>query len=178
MDAIAVLRDGFERVREAVHEAADGADAGKLAYRAGPEANSMAWLLWHLARVQDHHVSQLSGSEQRWLAGGWAARCGMEADPNDTGYGASPDDVARVRVDSSELLVGYFDDVHSATLAYLAGLSEASLEDVVDERFDPPVTRCVRLVSVIADDLQHAGQAGYVRGLAERAETARKAPPA
>jgi hypothetical protein len=36
---------------------------------------------------------------------------------------------------------------------------------VVDENFDPPVTMAVRLVSVLNDDLQHAGQAAFVRGL-------------
>jgi hypothetical protein len=36
---------------------------------------------------------------------------------------------------------------------------------VVDLNWDPPVTLAVRLVSVINDDLQHGGQAAYVRGM-------------
>ena len=55
--------------------------------------------------------------------------------------------------------------MHARTVAHLAGLSEADLDRVVDERWDPPVTLGVRLVSVISDDLQHAGQAAYLRGL-------------
>jgi hypothetical protein len=42
------------------------------------------------------------------------------------------------------------------------------LDRVVDTRWDPPVTLAVRLVSVISDDLQHVGQAAFVRGIAER----------
>jgi hypothetical protein len=38
---------------------------------------------------------------------------------------------------------------------------------VVDASWDPPVTLGVRLVSVISDDLQHAGQAAYLRGMIE-----------
>ena len=53
-------------------------------------------------------------------------------------------------------------------MAYLATLDDDDLDRVVDTRWDPPVTVGVRLVSVIADDLQHVGQAAYVRGLLHR----------
>ena len=51
---------------------------------------------------------------------------------------------------------------------YAQRLTDADLGRIVDERWDPPVTLGVRLISVISDGLQHAGQAAYVRGLAER----------
>jgi hypothetical protein len=38
----------------------------------------------------------------------------------------------------------------------------------VDDYWDPPVTLGVRLVSIISDDLQHAGQAAFIRGVIER----------
>ena len=47
-------------------------------------------------------------------------------------------------------------------------VTDADLDRVVDERWDPPVTLAVRLVSVLADGLEHAGQAAYIRGVAER----------
>ena len=47
----------------------------------------------------------------------------------------------------------------------MSGLTDADLPRVVDERWDPPVTLGVRLVSVISDCLQHAGQAAFVRGI-------------
>lgn len=167
MNSIDVLRDGFGRVRVAVHEVADGIGPDALGFRVGPDANTVCWLLWHLTRVQDDHVSELAGAEQAWLRG-WATRFGMEPDPTETGYGAGPDEVAQVRIESGELLADYYDAVHEATLRYLDTLSDADLDVVIDERFDPPVTRGVRLMSVISDDLQHAGQAAYARGIAER----------
>jgi hypothetical protein len=38
----------------------------------------------------------------------------------------------------------------------------------VDDYWDPPVTLGVRLVSIISDDLQHVGQAAFIRGVIER----------
>ncbi|MGH3586768.1 MAG: mycothiol transferase, partial [Pseudonocardia sp.] len=128
----------------------------------------VAWLVWHLARVQDDHVADVAGTEQRWTAGGWAERFGLPFAVADTGYGHSAEEVGAVRVDA-ELLAGYLADVHAATVAYLDTVTADDLDRVVDTHWDPPVTLGVRLVSVVADDLQHVGQAAYVRGLARRA---------
>jgi len=168
MDAKDILRDGFDRIPDLAARAADGLDASLLVARVDPAANTIAWLVWHLARVQDAQVSEVAGSEQVWTSRGWANRFGLDLPEGDTGYGHSPDDVARVVVDSPEPLLGYLADVHEATTTYLAGLVDADLDRVVDERWDPPVTLGVRLVSILGDDLEHAGQAAFLRGLLER----------
>jgi hypothetical protein len=160
-----VLIDGFGRIREEVHAAVDGLTPQQLGARPAEDANSIAWLVWHLTRVQDDHVCEVAGVEQAWTAGGWHARFALPFDPADTGYGHSSKDVAAVTVESGELLLGYYDAVHEQTVAYLRGLRESDLPAIVDERWNPPVSLGVRLVSVLSDDLQHAGQAAYVRGL-------------
>ena len=88
---------------------------------------------------------------------GWAERFSLPLDPSDTGYGHDPETVAVVTVDASSLL-DYFEDVHQKTLAFVRTIDNADLDRVVDNNWDPPVTMSVRLVSVIADDLQHVGQ--------------------
>jgi hypothetical protein len=168
MDTSALLRDAFSRIADAVHGVVDGLDAETLAYRVDPDANSIAWLVWHLARVQDDHVAGAAGLPQVWTSQGWEQRFDLPLDPRAIGYGHSSGEVGQVRVDDPDLLTGYFDAVHQATLEYVDGLSDADLDRVVDESWDPPVTLGVRLVSVINDDLQHAGQAAFVRGVAER----------
>ena len=65
----------------------------------------------------------------------------------------------------ADLLAGYLRAVTEATKTYVATLGADDLDRVVDEGWDPPVTLGVRFTSVVADDLQHAGQAAYVRGL-------------
>ncbi len=167
MSSIEILTDGFERIRDAVHPAVNGLSEEELAFRADAESNSIAWLVWHLTRIQDDHVCGLSGDEQTWTAQGWVERFALPLDPSDTGYGHDPDMVAVVIADAGSLL-GYFEDVHRRTLDYLGQLTETDLERVVDRRWDPPVTAGVRLVSVLADDLQHVGQAAYLRGILER----------
>ncbi len=162
-----LLLDGFERVREYLRSALDGLDADQLAHRIAPGANPIGWLAWHLLRVQDDHVADVAGREQVWTAEGWAERFGLPIEPGATGYGFGPDEVDRVRVPDVDLLLGYADAVHARTTEFLRGVEADDLDRVVDTSWDPPVTLGVRLVSVISDDLQHVGQAAYVRGLLE-----------
>ena len=166
--AIDLLVDAYGRVGEIVHDAVDGLDADDLAYRPDDEANTVGWLVWHLARVQDAQVADVAGAPQTWTAGGWAERFALPFDASATGYGQSPEDVAALAGTGPELLLGYLDAVQAATLAYLAGLDESELARVVDEDWTPPVTLAARLMSVLSDDLQHAGQASYLAGVVAR----------
>lgn len=165
--ANALLVDGFGRVRENVHAVVEGLGRDQLVHRLDPEANTIAWLVWHLTRVQDDHVAALAGREQAWTADGWADRFGLPFAPEDHGYGHTSGEVAAVDVEPG-LLLGYHDAVHARTVAYVEGLRDEEYDDVVDRSWDPPVTRAVRLVSVMDDDMQHVGQAAFVRGVVER----------
>ncbi len=162
-----LLIDAIDRVRESVHDVLEGLDEDQLTARVDPGANTIAWLVWHLTRVADDHVADAAGTTQAWTGDGWADRFGLPFDESDHGYGQSADEVAQVRA-SAELLAGYHDAVHANVVAYVGGLDAADYDRVVDERWDPPVTLAVRLVSVVNDITQHVGQAAYVRGVLER----------
>jgi hypothetical protein len=168
VDVAALLTDAFSRIGEEVHGAAEGLSAEQLAYRIDADANSIGWLIWHLSRVQDDHVAGVAGSEQVWTSQGWAERFALPFPVGAIGYGHSSEEVAQVRVPSPDLLTGYYDAVAARTLEFVGGLTEADLDRVVDEAWDPPVTMGVRLVSVINDCAQHAGQAAFVRGIVDR----------
>jgi hypothetical protein len=163
-----LLTDGFDRVRETVERAVEGLTEEQLAFRPDADANSVAWLTWHLTRVQDDHVADVADGEQLWTAAGWVERFRLPFDVEAIGYGQTSEEVGRVRA-TPELLAGYPDAVHRSTVDYLSTLSDDDYPRVVDERWDPPVTLAVRLLSVLSDTLQHAGQASYVRGLIDRA---------
>ncbi|MEU6841515.1 DinB family protein [Streptomyces sp. NPDC046716] len=160
-----LLIDGYNRIKEEVHGVVGGLSPEQLQARPGEGANSITWLIWHLTRVQDDHVADAAGTDQVWLARGWAARFDLPLAETDTGYGHTAKEVGQVRVASGELLLDYYDAVHEQTLRYLSGLTDADLDRIVDEGWDPPVTLGARLVSVLSDDLQHVGQAAYARGL-------------
>ncbi|MCV2395881.1 DinB family protein [Actinotalea sp. M2MS4P-6] len=169
MDVAALLVDGYGRVAEEVARVLDGADAELLTARPD-DANSIGWLVWHLTRVQDDHLADAFDVPQLWVADGWAERFGLALPVRDTGYGHSGDQVAAV-VAGADLLRGYHEAVHARSVDLLGALEPAALDRVVDTRWDPPVTLGVRLVSVLADDLQHVGQAAYLRGILERARS-------
>ena len=165
MDVAALLLELYGRVPPLAREAVDGLSASQLTRAPAEGTNTIGWLVWHIARVQDHHVAELLGEDQIWVSGDWAARFGLDPDPRNIGYGHSPDDVAAVRPDGPDALIEYLDAVDARTRKMLEGLSAEDLDEIVDRRWDPPVTRGVRLVSIADDSLQHVGQAAYVRGL-------------
>jgi Protein of unknown function (DUF664) len=166
MSVAELLVDGFGRIREVVHEVLDGLTLEDLTYRADEQANSIDWLIWHLTRVQDDHVATAAGLEQVWPEG-WMQRAGLPFAATEIGYGQDPVLVAEVRL-PPDLLVGYHDATYAQTISFVNGLRDADLSRIVDRAWDPPVTLGVRLVSVLSDDLQHAGQAAFIRGLIER----------
>jgi hypothetical protein len=168
VDVAALLLELYGRIPPLARGAVGGLDPHALIERPSSDANPVGWLVWHAARVQDHHVSELLETAQIWTAGGWAGRFGLGPDPQNTGYGHDADEVAAVRPESAAALVDYGNAVDARTRGLLAGLEPGELDRVVDRRWDPPVTLGVRLVSVADDSLQHLGQAGYVRGLLAR----------
>jgi uncharacterized damage-inducible protein DinB len=159
-----LLKDAFGRVVEDGLAVVDGLTDEQLTQRVGPEANTIAWLVWHASRVQDDHVADVAGSQQVWTSQGFAADFGLTLSPTDTGYGHTAEQVGQVRASAAQL-AEYLRATHDRTIAYLDTVGEDDLDRVVDTRWDPPVTLGVRLVSIVNDDTQHIGQAAYVRGL-------------
>lgn len=159
-----LLADALGRVLEDAEAVVHGLDEETLAARPGPDANSIAWLTWHLTRVLDDHVADVAGTEQAWTAQGFADRFALPFDSKDTGYGHDSGQVAAVRA-PADLLLDYLRATHEQALRFLDTVGEADLDRVIDTRWDPPVTLGVRLVSVVNDCTQHIGQVAYVRGL-------------
>ncbi len=169
MDSKDVVIEALGRIPHLLRLSLDGLTAEQLAYRPAEEANSIAWLAWHLTRVQDDHLSDLAGRPQAWIEEGWHAKFGKPADPDETGQGYTPEQVASIRPSSPALLLDYHSAVHRRSVEYVRGLSAADLDRVLDEpQYTPRPTVGVRLVSVASDNLQHAGQAAYLRGLVEK----------
>ena len=168
MDVAALLVELYGRIPPLVASAVEGLTADELATSPEPGANTIGWLSWHLARVQDHHIAELLDTDQIWVGGEWAARVGVAPDPDDIGYGHDRAQMEAIRPHGPEVLVDYLDAVWERTRTMLSSLGESDLSRVVDRRWDPPVTMGVRLVSIADDSLQHAGQAAYVRGLLGR----------
>jgi hypothetical protein len=159
-----LLVDAFVRIHEAVSATLDGTDDGSLIRRPSGNGNSIAWLIWHLSRIEDSQVASAAGLEEVWTSQEFAGRFDLPLPEGDTGYGHSTGQVDSVRA-APELLLAYYDAVHRQTVEFLRTLGDGDFDRIVDYRWDPPVTLGVRLVSTIADCLQHVGQAAYAKGL-------------
>ncbi len=164
---LTLLADALDRVREVVQDVLTDVTQEQLDTRPAPGANPVGWLVWHLTRVQDDHLAKAAGARQTW-DDGWRERFGLDLDDQDgIGYGHTGAQVDAVRA-PAELLADYHDAVNAASTRWLRALSPGELSRVVDDSYDPPVTLAVRLVSVVQDDLMHAGQAAYAAGIVSR----------
>lgn len=163
-----ILRDSFNRLIEHVDALTDGLSDEVSFFRpvtmSGQQANSIAWLIWHSARIQDAQLAGVAGVEQVWFRGGWVDRFALDLPRDAHGYGHTADEVGKVRAPGN-LLASYYHAVHRMTLEYVAGVTDEELARIVDENWNPPVTASVRLVSIINDCAQHLGQAAYIRGI-------------
>lgn len=160
-----LLRDSFTRLIEHADDLTDGLTDDVAYYQPSPDANTITWLLWHSARVQDAQLSEIAGLEQVWSRDGWVGRFGLDLPADSHGYGHTPEQVAKVRA-PADLLAGYYRAVHEMTLAYVASVTSDELAKIVDERWTPAVTASARIVSIVDDCAQHLGQAAYIRGIA------------
>ena len=165
MKSSELLSDAFGRIEHIVGGVLDGIKPDKLNWRPGGTGNSIAWLLWHLCRAQDEQIAHAAGVESVWTEGGYAEKFGFALDPADTGYGHNSGQVDAVHLESTEVLGGYHRAVMAASLTYVGELVDTDLDRIVDRRWNPPVTLGVRLISILDDCVQHAGQAAYIKGL-------------
>ncbi|MDN5765451.1 MAG: DinB family protein [Humibacillus sp.] len=166
-----LLRDGFGRVLEGVPAVVDGLSNDELLWRPDGDANSVAWLLWHLARQADVQIAGLAEADPVWKEQGWLERFALPYDPTSIGYGMSSADVGDFTIADPALFAGYQSAVHDRTLSLVDSLTDDDYDTVIDDRWDPPVTIAVRIVSVLDDAIKHLGQAEYVKGLVERRRT-------
>ena len=161
-----MMVDGYGRIGEILSRVLDGLKEDDLNWQPKPDANSIGWLCWHLTRVQDDHISDLMGEEQLWIKEGWHAKFNRQGDKKDIGFGHTPEDVAAFKSPDVKVILGYHDVVMKRSQKFFPTLSNADLERELNEPwFQPLPTVGVRIISVLGDNLEHAGQAAYVRGL-------------
>lgn len=171
MNAIDILLDLAQRPVDALEWFWDRLAPARLNAHPGGHDNSPAWLLWHAGREIDVQIAHLAGHDQTWTSAGFGERFGLELGERDLGYGHSAEQARAVVVPETagakQLLRDHLVAVTEQAKDYIRGLSEADLAEVIDERWDPPVTRGVRLISVFDDALQHVGQVAYVSGMTD-----------
>src|SRR5699024_11935273 len=82
-----LLTDAVDRIRSVVQDATNEPPPDELAFRVDSGANSIAWLIWHLTRIHDDHLSEVMGREQLWTTEGWARDFDLPFPASATGFG-------------------------------------------------------------------------------------------
>ena len=136
---------GLERVQAILHRVMDGLTLEQLLYQPKEGCNSIAWLAWHLTRVQDHHLSDLAEIPQAWVSEGWHVVFDMTPDPTNTGSGHTPEQVAAFRPPDGAALLGYHDAVYKRSKG-LPGHAVPDRPGHGDQRA-PVSSLCPRLAS-------------------------------
>jgi len=168
MDAIDLLRDLSSRPRHAAEALRGRLDPAALAAHPGGHPNSVAWLLWHTGREVDVQLAALTGKDEVWRARRVGERLGLGEEGAAVGYGHTSEQARAIEVEDGEALLDYVAATLDALDYHLDELVTDDLADVVDEAWDPPVTRGARLVSILDDAIQHLAQAAYVLGIPQR----------
>ena len=93
-----VLRDSFTRLIEHADDLTDGLTDDVAYYQPTPEANTITWLIWHTARMQDAQLCDIAGIEQAWFRDGWADRFALDLPRDAHGYGHTPEDLSLIHI--------------------------------------------------------------------------------
>jgi len=161
-----LLADGYGRVQEFLEDVLRGLAHDDLNWQPRNDSNSIGWLAWHLARQQDVQIASLMWAEQLWIKDEWYSKFRRPADPEDIGFGNTPEQVSAFESPDMQTLLDYHRAVLERSKQYFLTLSKSDLDRELNEPwFQPLPTVGVRLVSILGDSLIHAGQAAYIRGL-------------
>lgn len=107
-----------------------GLDEAQLRGRPGAGLNTTAWLLWHMARIEDVAASLIADDGAQTLDADWCARLGTDRREIGTGMTAAEVDDLSARIDLDALLA-YRAAVGTRTRALIAGVSPGTLGEIV-----------------------------------------------
>ena len=121
----AAIQSGLEEYLQALQRAIEGLTPAEMRWQPTLHTNHIAWLIWHMARVEDGWVSRLRRRPAVWQADGWADRFHM--DPASSGAGQTMEEVRAMPEIPLTDLMAYFDAVRAVTRHYLEQATDAEL---------------------------------------------------
>ncbi len=155
------LNEAFDKLKRAL----DGLSEDELHWRPALESNTIDWMVWHMARVEDNWVNvRLRESESIWDRDGWAERCGVEVPDN--GYGQSAEEIRAIPPFNVPLVMDYYAAVRQGTTDYFENeMQEEDLnKEVPHARYDP-INYAWVLGHLLCEEAEHLGQIEYLRGM-------------
>jgi hypothetical protein len=157
-----------------VNAAIEPLTSEEMGWKPDPEANSIAFTYWYVARIEDDRTNAFAkGEAGLWLRESWGDKLALS--DLGSGFGYSPEQVANFPNLPKYLLQAYFAFVRKETLEFLDGLQEGDFDRVPGKASfpeEPGTVSCFgefflarMYCQLIGEEDQQAGQISYVRGL-------------
>lgn len=158
------IRSGLEEYLDGLKRAVDGLTPAELRWQPTLASNSISWIVWHMARVEDRWVNRvLRGDVERWIRDGWHEKFGMSEEAH--GFGETEAQVRAMPEVAMSDLLAYFDAVRQSTLAHLEHMTPADLEATYSHPRRSGITGAWILGHILVEESQHLGQVAYIRGM-------------
>jgi hypothetical protein len=143
--------------------ALDGLTQEEAAWSPTVESNSIAFILWHVTRVEDFFVNRVIRREvEMYEAEGWRQKLGTPA--KDTGFEYTLEQLKAWPVPKLKVLRGYANSVRKRTLALLKSIPPEKLSELARPDRSPD-TIGVILCRITTEIALHVGQIAYLRGI-------------
>ena len=158
------IRSGLEEYLQGLKTAIEGLTPAEARWLPTVHTSHIAWLVWHMARVEDRWVGRyLRGTTEVWTADGWADRFSM--DPESNGVGQTAEEVRTMPEIPLTDLIAYFDAVRAVTCRYLEQATEEDLSLEYQHSRLGAVTGTWIVGHILVEESQHTGQVALIRGM-------------
>jgi hypothetical protein len=144
-------------------KALDGLTQEEAAWSPAKTSNSIAFILWHVTRVEDFFVIRvIQRGVELYEAEGWREKLGTPA--KDTGFDYTLEQLRAWPVPKLEIIRGYSESVRKKTLALLNSISPERLSELARPDRSPDSVGDI-LCRIATEIALHVGQIAYIRGI-------------
>ena len=163
MEAIEWVPRSLEQSQEYLTRALDGLTQKEVSWRSNVECNSIAFILWHIARVEDYYVTRvIQRLPELYEAEGWREKMGTPV--KNTGFEYNAEQLKNWPVPELETLKGYADSVRGKTLVFLDSIPAEKLSETYRPERSPDDSGSL-LARISTELTMHVGQICYLRGI-------------
>jgi uncharacterized damage-inducible protein DinB len=145
----------------ALEDARNGTDE-QLHFVPPKGSHSIAWCLWHTARVEDLIMSRVTGEGPIWSED-WATQAGLPFEG--FGTGMSDDDAQQLHVEDMEAFIGYQDAVWKRTEDFLDAATDEDLEREIPARNGSETVGEAISLHMMGHFNGHRGEINTLRGM-------------
>jgi len=161
MDAKELLLRSLEESHGYLTKALNGLTQGEVTWSPSPECNSIAFILWHMTRVEDFFVNRVIQREKElYEAKKWQEKLGTPT----KAYQYTVEELQAWPAPKLEILREYANSVRENTLAFLNSIPLERLSEVPRPDRSPDSIG-VTLEHLMTEIALHVGQIAYLRGV-------------